>query len=176
MRSSFIKSTSTWALLTLSLLPGALSSPLFEKRAKNARLALNTNFPDPSFIRAADNRWYAFGTNGNGKRVQVAVSDDFNTWTLLDVEALPTLSTWETENDHWAPDVVMRDDGKYVMYYSGEAKSNLRHHCVGTAVADHPAGPYVPSNTPLSCRLDRGGSIDPAGFKDKDGSRYVVFK
>lgn len=62
------------------------------------------------------------------------------------------------------------------MYYSGEAKSNLRHHCVGTAIADHPAGPYVPSNTPLSCRLDRGGSIDPAGFKDKDGSRYVVFK
>ncbi|CAI7655576.1 unnamed protein product [Penicillium viridicatum] len=176
MRSSFIKSTSTWALLTLSLLPGALSSPLFEKRATGAWLGLNTDFPDPSFMKAADNRWYAFGTNGNGKRVQVAVSDDFKSWTLLDVEALPTLSTWETENDHWAPDVVMRDDGKYVMYYSGEAKSNLRHHCVGTAVADNPAGPYVPSNTPLSCRLDRGGSIDPAGFKDKDGSRYVVFK
>ncbi|KAJ6127860.1 Glycoside hydrolase family 43 [Penicillium samsonianum] len=176
MRSSFIKSTSTWALLTLSLLPAVLGSPLFEKRAKGPWLGLNTNFPDPSFMKAADNKWYAFGTNGNGKRVQVAVSDDFNTWTLLDVEALPTLSTWETENDHWAPDVVMRDDGKYVMYYSGEAKSDLRHHCVGTAVADYPAGPYVPSNTPLSCRLDRGGSIDPAGFKDKDGSRYVVFK
>lgn len=108
MRSSFIKSTSTWALLTLSLLPGALSSPLFEKRATGAWLGLNTNFPDPSFMKAADNRWYAFGTNGNGKRVQVAVSDDFKSWTLLDVEALPTLSTWETENDHWAPDVVMR--------------------------------------------------------------------
>lgn len=108
MRSSFIKSTSTWALLTLSLIPGALGSPLFEKRAKGAWLGLNTNFPDPSFMRAADNRWYAFGTNGNGKRVQVAVSDDFKSWTLLDVEALPTLSTWETENDHWAPDVVMR--------------------------------------------------------------------
>ncbi|KAJ5462304.1 hypothetical protein N7530_010509 [Penicillium desertorum] len=173
---SSMKSTSTWALVTLSLLPAVLSSPLFEKRAKGAWLGLNTNFPDPSFMKAADNKWYAFGTNGNGKRVQVAVSDNFKTWTLLDVEALPTLSTWETENDHWAPDVVMRDDGKYVMYYSGEAKSYLRHHCVGTAIADHPAGPYVPSNTPLSCRLDRGGSIDPAGFKDKDGSRYVVFK
>ncbi|KAJ5371671.1 Glycoside hydrolase family 43 [Penicillium concentricum] len=173
---SFIKSPSTWALLTLSLLPSVLGSPLFEKRAKGPWLGLNTNFPDPSFMKAADNKWYAFGTNGNGKRVQVAVSDDFKTWKLLDIEALPTLSTWETENDHWAPDVVMRDDGKYVMYYSGEAKSNLRHHCVGTAVADKPTGPYVPSNKPLSCRLDRGGSIDPAGFKDKDGSRYVVFK
>ncbi|KAG0154502.1 hypothetical protein PDIDSM_70 [Penicillium digitatum] len=153
-----------------------MSSPLFEKRAKGPWLGLNTNFPDPSFMKAADNRWYAFGTNGNGKRVQVAVSDDFKTWNLLDIDALPTLSTWETENDHWAPDVVMRDDGKYVMYYSGEAKSNLRHHCVGTAIAEHPTGPYVPSNTPLSCRLDQGGSIDPSGFKDKDGTRYVVFK
>jgi hypothetical protein len=59
-------------------------------------------------MKAADNKWYAFGTNGNGKRIQVARSDDFNTWTLLDVEALPTLSTWETDRDHWAPDVVLR--------------------------------------------------------------------
>ncbi|KAJ6086579.1 hypothetical protein N7467_005493 [Penicillium canescens] len=176
MLSSLFTSPSTWVALTLSLLPAVLGSPIISKRAKGAWLGLNTNFPDPSFMKAADNKWYAFGTNGNGKRIQVARSDDFKTWTLLNVEALPTLSSWETDRDHWAPDVVLRDDGKYVMYYSGEAKSNVGHHCVGTAVADKPAGPYVPSNTPLSCRLDRGGSIDPAGFKDKDGSRYVVFK
>jgi len=62
------------------------------------------------------------------------------------------------------------------MYYSGEAKSDLRHHCVGTAIAENPTGPYVPNDTPLSCRLDQGGSIDPAGFKDSDGTRYVTFK
>jgi beta-xylosidase len=65
------------------------------------------------------------------------------------------------------------------MYYSGEDKSSIGHHCVGTAVADKPTGPYVPSKMPLLCRLDQGGSIDPAGpagFKDKDGSQYVVFK
>ncbi|CAG8941092.1 unnamed protein product [Penicillium salamii] len=169
-------SPSTWALLALPLLSTVLGSPLLQQRAKGPWKGLDTNFPDPSFMKAADGKWYAFGTNGNGKRVQVARSDDFNTWTLLDVEALPTLASWETEIDHWAPDVVMLDNGKYVMYYSGEAKSDLRHHCVGTAVSDKPAGPYVPNETPLSCRLDRGGSIDPAGFKDKDGSRYVVFK
>lgn len=70
----------------------------------------------------------------------------------------------------------MQADGKYVMYYSGESKSDAPHHCVGTAVADEPTGPYVPNQTPLSCRLDQGGSIDAAGFLDKDGSRYVVFK
>lgn len=101
-------SPSTWAVVALSLLPTVLGSPLFQKRVNGPWLGLDTNFPDPSFMKAADNKWYAFGTNGNGKRVQVARSDDFETWTLLDVEALPTLSSWETDKDHWAPDVVMR--------------------------------------------------------------------
>ncbi|KAJ5698740.1 hypothetical protein N7462_000745 [Penicillium macrosclerotiorum] len=175
MWSTLLSSPMAWVAL-VSFLPTVLGSPLLPKRAKGPWEGLNTDFPDPSFMKAADGKWYAFGTNGNGKHIQVAVSQDFSTWTLLDVDALPTVSSWETENDHWAPDVIMRDDKKYVMYYSGESKTHAPHHCVGTAIADSPEGPYVPSDTPLSCRLDQGGSIDPAGFWDKDGSRYVVFK
>ncbi|KAJ5157699.1 uncharacterized protein N7482_008799 [Penicillium canariense] len=176
MRSSLFPAPCIWVTFLLALLQVALGSPYLPKRAKGPWKGLNTDFPDPSFMKAADGKWYAFGTNGNGKRVQVAVSPDFSHWTLLDIDALPTLGSWETAKDHWAPDVVLRDDGKYAMTYSGESKSDTPHHCVGTAVADKPMGPYVPSNTPLSCRLDQGGSIDSAGFKDKDGSRYVVFK
>ncbi|BCR87340.1 glycoside hydrolase family 43 protein [Aspergillus chevalieri] len=167
----------TWAAAAACLFTTALASPI-QPRAQGPWLALDTNFPDPSFVQADDKTWYAFGTNGNGKRVQVARSPDFNTWTLLDKEALPTLAGWETEVDHWAPDVIRRKDGKYVMYYSGEAKEMVRHHCVGVAVSEStdPSGPYIPNSEPLSCRLDQGGSIDPAGFLDKDGSRYVVFK
>ena len=64
------------------------------------------------------------------------------------------------------------------MYYSGEAKEFVRHHCVGVAVSNgtDPTGPYIPQPHPLSCRLDQGGSIDPAGFLDQDGTRYVLFK
>ncbi|KAJ5118019.1 CAZyme family GH43 [Penicillium atrosanguineum] len=153
-----------------------LAHPFYQSGRGGVSMGLHTDFPDPSFLKAADGMWYAFATNGNGKRIQVASSKDFSSWTLLDIEALPTLSSWETDKDHYAPDVVLRDDGKYVMYYSGEAKSDVGHHCVGTAIADNPTGPYVPSDTPLSCRLDQGGSIDPAGFKDKDGARYVTFK
>jgi beta-xylosidase len=92
----------------LALTTGALASPL-QKRVAGPRLVLDTNFPDPSFVQDGnDDSWYAFGTNGNGKRVQVAHSTDFETWTLLDKEALPTLAGWETEIDHWAPDVVQR--------------------------------------------------------------------
>lgn len=64
------------------------------------------------------------------------------------------------------------------MYYSGEAKSDVRHHCVGVAISEgtNPAGPYIPQPNPLSCHLGQGGSIDPSGFTDQDGSQYVVFK
>ncbi|KAJ5081213.1 hypothetical protein N7456_013451 [Penicillium angulare] len=139
-------------------------------------MGLNTDFPDPTFLKAADGDWYAYGSNGNDKRIQVAKSTDFKTWTLLNIETLTTLSTWETDKDHWAPSVILRDDGKYVMYYSGEAKSDIGHHCIGTAISESPTGPFIPSNTPLSCRLKQGGSIDPSGFQDADGTRYVVFQ
>lgn len=36
--------------------------------------------------------------------------------------------------------------------------------------------PYVPNKTPLSCWLNQGGSINPAGFVDKDGTRYAIFE
>jgi beta-xylosidase len=163
--------------LGLTLITSVITSPI-EIRATGPWLALDTDFPDPGFVQADDGTWYAFGTNGNNRTVQVAKSADFKTWTLLDKEALPTLAGWETQIDHWAPDVVRRNDGKYVLYYSGEAQQMLRHHCIGTAVSEStdPSGPYIPNPTPLSCRLDQGGSIDASGFLDKDGSRYVVFK
>lgn len=97
-----------WVSLILAMLPTAISSPMIHKRANGVHMGLNTDFPDPSFLQATDGKWYAFGTNGNGKRIQVASSSDFNTWTLLDIEALPTLSTWETDKDHYAPDVIQR--------------------------------------------------------------------
>lgn len=95
-----------WAL-SLTLLTTVLSSPI-ALRTTGPWLALDTDFPDPGFVQADDGTWYAFGTNGNNRTVQVAKSTDFKTWTLLDKEALPTLAGWETQIDHWAPDVVRR--------------------------------------------------------------------
>jgi hypothetical protein len=101
-------SSITAGILTAVLLPTAQASPLWLKRADGIQLAIDANFPDPSFLQAPDGMWYAFGTNGNGKHIQVASSPDFNTWTLLNVDALPNISSWETANNHWAPDVHLR--------------------------------------------------------------------
>jgi beta-xylosidase len=192
-------SLSRFAVLGLSLIPAVFSLPLYRpsKRGGTITLALNTDFPDPAFVQHTDGSWYAFGTNSNGKRIQVAHSTDFESWTMLQDEALPTLSGWETDVNHWAPDVIRRvcyvsstlffldtkltdikSDGKYVMYYSAEYKGGNGHHCIGIALGgDNPVGPYIPvSNSPFACPLDQGGAIDAAGFEDEDGSRYVVYK
>lgn len=76
--------------------------------------------------------------------------------------------------------IPLQDDGKYIMYYSANSKevgpNQDDHHCVGTAISDDPKGPYIPNDKPLACDLDKGGAIDPAGFRDADGTLYVTYK
>ncbi|KAL4807461.1 glycosyl hydrolase [Aspergillus unguis] len=140
---------------------------------------LDTNFPDPAVIQT-DSGYYAFGTQGNGQNVQIAHSDDFNTWTLLDgTEALPgPFPSWmQGDNPQvWAPDVFQRDDGQFVMYFSGLSSQDNSKHCLGTAVSSSITGPYSVSDNSFACPLDQGGAIDASGFTDGDGTRYVVYK
>lgn len=65
-----------------------------------------------------------------------------------------------------------------MLYYSGEAKEMINHHCVGAAISEgeDPKGPYIAQPNAFACNLDQGGSIDPSGFLDGDGTRYVVYK
>lgn len=93
--------------LLLAATAPVLGSPI-APRSAGPWLAIDSDFPDPGFVQGDDGAWYAFGTNGNGRTVQVATSPDFESWTLLDKEAMPTLAGWETAVDHWAPDVVQR--------------------------------------------------------------------
>lgn len=39
-----------------------------------------------------------------------------------------------------------------------------------------PLGPYIPSPKPFECHIESGGDIDAAGFRDRDGKQYVVYK
>lgn len=99
-------SPATFVAFILLLLPGVLGSPVLKR--SGSKLALDNDFPDPSFINVPGGKWYAFGTEGNGKRVQVAESDDFTSWALLDIEGLPKVAAWEEDAMHFAPDVIRR--------------------------------------------------------------------
>lgn len=37
-------------------------------------------------------------------------------------------------------------------------------------------GPYTPDEDVFACPTDQGGAIDASGFRDSDGTRYVVYK
>jgi len=125
---------------------------------------LNVDFPDPFVLKVGD-RYYAYATNGNDKQVQTATSKDLVHWTL-GPDALPKVGTWDFPGSTWAPEVLSRADGTYVLYYTASSGTQ----CVGRAVASTPLGPFVDSfSGPLVCQKGDGGSIDPDPF---DGYLY----
>lgn len=82
---------------------------------------------------------------------------------VLDVAEVPW--AWK---QLWDCDVCEKD-GKYYMYFPAKDKTGIFR--IGVAVSDSPAGPFVPQPDPV-----RGSySIDPAVFKDDDGSVYMYF-
>src|ERR1700761_1621000 len=92
------------SLLSLALqLSFTLAAPT-KRFATNP--AIPANFPDPALINA-NNNWYAFGTNNGKFNVQIARSGDFNSWAVLEKDALPTLPPWAS-GSVWAPDVIQR--------------------------------------------------------------------
>lgn len=68
----------------------------------------------------------------------------------------------------WDCDVAYKD-GKYYMYYPLKDKTDIFR--IGVAISEKPEGPFIPQPDPI-----RGSySIDPAVFKDSDGSFYMYF-
>lgn len=144
--------------------------------------------------------WYSFGT-GNGKDFQSAKTTDFKKgWTRFKTSPLLAIkeATWAGQMEGgssglWAPDVMRRTDGKYVMcvqtrhittltaanlrrYFAAQDKQKMSQHCIGGAIADSIEGPYHPVSDFHQCNRTANGVIDPAWFKDTDGKQYVVYK
>ncbi|RAY14235.1 glycoside hydrolase [Actinomadura craniellae] len=137
---------------------------------------IESNFPDPDVL-AAGGGFYAYATNDSGRNVPVATaSAPAGPWTRLDVDALPALGRWAEGGHTWAPDVVARPDGRYVLYYTARRRGG-QAQCIGAAVAVSPVGPFRPRPEALVCPWRKnGGAIDPAAFTDTDGARYLLFK
>lgn len=95
---------------------------------------INQNFPDPSILIVGGTtyveflvilhvaRWsnlaerYAFSTNSGSKNIPVATSSDGGaTWTVTGSDALPNVGSWASTGSTWAPDVINRGDGTFVL-------------------------------------------------------------
>jgi beta-xylosidase len=152
------------ALLAMLLLAGCGGS-----KATFTNPVWNADFPDPFVLHVGDT-YYAYATQGNGKQVQTLTSKDLVHWQP-GPDALPRVAPkWAYNGATWAPEVLARGDGTYVLYYTTS-------QCIGRAVADEPLGPFVDaSKQPLVCQHVEGGSIDASPFRDDDGSLYLVWK
>lgn len=68
----------------------------------------------------------------------------------------------------WAPDAAYKD-GTYYLYFPVKDKSDIFR--MGVATSKNPAGPFKAQPQPMKGSF----SIDPAVFKDDDGTHYMYF-
>ncbi|MCS6974568.1 MAG: glycoside hydrolase family 43 protein [Cyclobacteriaceae bacterium] len=68
----------------------------------------------------------------------------------------------------WAPDAAFANN-TYYLYFPAKDKADVFR--IGVASASNPEGPFVPEKEPIAGSY----SIDPAVFRDDDGSYYMYF-
>jgi hypothetical protein len=68
----------------------------------------------------------------------------------------------------WAPDAAEKD-GKYYLFFPAKDHDGIFR--IGVAISDSPIGPFTAQPEPIKGSF----SIDPAVFKDDDGSYYMYF-
>ncbi|MFC4852701.1 family 43 glycosylhydrolase [Actinophytocola glycyrrhizae] len=136
---------------------------------------IGQDFPDPEVLQVGGT-YYAYSTSSSPGRVPYATAPaPTGPWTVRG-DALPQKPAWAGNGGFWAPDVSRRADGRFLMYFTGPSTATGRM-CIGAALADNPAGPFVPtSGQPLVCNAWEGGDIDPSSFVDGNGARYLLYK
>lgn len=144
-----------------------------------ANPVLDTDFPDPTVIRAGDGTYYAYGTqtkhDGSWINIQVASSSDLVHWRYLG-DAMPAKPRWASATqDFWAPH-VQRAGKRYVMYLSVKPNGADDTHgmCLGAATSASPAGPFVDIGHPLKCGPGFV-NIDPMALDDPATGRHWLY-
>jgi hypothetical protein len=72
------------------------------------------------------------------------------------------------EKQMWAPDATEKD-GKYYLFFPAKGYDGIFR--IGVAISDTPVGPFTAQAEPIKNSF----SIDPAVFKDDDGSYFMYF-
>jgi arabinan endo-1,5-alpha-L-arabinosidase len=177
-----------WALhvpLTTAAVAGVVvaAAPVRPPQPPPPSPVIRHDFPDPDVL-AVGGANYAYSTMSRyGNRiwhVPVAHSTDIvGRWRILG-DAMPHLPSWVDpsppgDGNVWAPDVVARSDGSYLLYFAARSAAR-KIQCIGTALAPSPQGPFTGVGAdPLLCQPQDTDSIDPSPFTDTDGAQYLLY-
>lgn len=152
--------------------------------------APNGGFADPSVL-SENGQFYGMAT---GSYVPSAQGDIASGPWMPEGPALSAMPSWATGSSMWAPDLERISATEWVLYFSAPvAGLGSGQRCIGAATASSPLGPFTPvAGGPLVCPgladtptaddtvpnrpITNAGVIDPSGFKDSDGTRFLLYK
>lgn len=165
------------SLIVVALIAVLGSGGMARVPGAGPRIAIDSDFPDPALLRAADGYYYVHATQGNGHNIQVARSRDLADWQRLP-DALPVKPAWAASTqDFWAPHVSAHD-GRYYLYYSAKPDAAptdaTRGLCLAVAIADRPEGPFTDIGKPLLCG-EGFVNIDPMAFDDPATGKRLLY-
>jgi xylan 1,4-beta-xylosidase len=140
----------------------ALAAPTFTNPV------IRGDYPDPTVLRARG-AFYASATSGSWAPLfPLFRSTDLVTWRQVGA-LLPRAPAWGTGR-FWAPELSFQR-GRYVAYYSASRRDG--RPCIGVLTAARPEGPWRDRGR-AGC--PPGGAIDAAPVRDRDGSRWLLWK
>jgi len=134
---------------------------------------LDRDFPDPCVLKVNNRTFFAYATEGSGAMIQGAKSDDLVNWQWIG-EVLGKKPDWARNSaNFWAPDVQQHGNTFY-LYFAATHDNDNSNMCIGVALSNNPAGPFMPTPNPVVC----GNSfvaIDPKSFDDPVTGKIYLY-
>jgi Glycosyl hydrolases family 43 len=158
----------------------AVSEPV-ESKSISAPLVTHIYTADPS-AHVWENKIYIYPSHDF--EAGIPANDLGDHFGMVDYHVLSTDSIGGEVKDHgvaidiknipwagrqlWAPDAAV-NNGTYYLYFPAKDKQDVFR--IGVATSASPAGPFVAEEKPIEGSF----SIDPAVFRDANGSHYMYF-
>ena len=158
-----------------SATPEVYPSPTSEPVVARSGAALNRDFPDPTVIRTSDDTFYGYATqlvtDARTVNIQVARSDDLESWTYLG-DAMPERPSWaQSTQTYWAPHVVEHDGLFYLFYSAIPDDADDEEMCLAVATSASPRGPFKDVGQSLLCGIE----IDMMVFRDPRSGNWFAY-